>query len=308
LVALNAVAWLLPANVFVEGESSDIGVYNWLLGTNDLVRFCGFLGQPNAIGALMLSTCSAGLITWNFTHRRRRVLVAVVMACSIFLALMADSRSNFIGLAIGIGTFTLWKYRFRGFVACVAVMALLAAIYSTVGRVGRTYVNRDIDTFTGRTTMWSFELKKLGERPLTGYGYDNEGAIFNDRRYPDWNITEGSNMALHNSYLALAVDLGLPALAFWSVVFLTPWISLFRRREDEWGLKPIFFIAIVPALTVSLVESGLAEPRYLGGLLVYLCWLLAECYRLALRDREASQRSKVQDSAGALNIQRLLAM
>jgi hypothetical protein len=38
----------------------------------------------------------------------------------------------------------------------------------------------------------------------------------------------------------------------------------------------MFFLVVVPALVLALSESGIAEPRYPEGLLVFLAWIVAE--------------------------------
>ena len=304
-MALNLIAWGLPVTVAPEGEPNAIGVYTWMADPAGVLRFCGFFGQPNAIGSLMFSTVCAGIVYWRTAQGWSRWLIAIAMAASIFLASLADSRSSFVGVAVGIAAFTVWKYRFRGFLMLLAVLVLLAGIYSGLNRGERTYFNRDVNTFTGRTTLWNFELTKLAESPLLGYGYDIEGGLFEDRYFPDWTA---SYAELHNTYLSVAISVGVPALVFWLFVTLSPWAALFRGHfEDDWRLKPMFFLVVLPALVVGAVESGLAEPRYPEGLLIFLCWFLAERYRLAARAEEKSRHFNLVGLSGRVDFERLLA-
>jgi O-antigen ligase len=308
LVALMLAALAWPKSIFIEGDDPAIGVYNWIQDQSGILRFTGFWRTPNEIGALMLATMGAGLAHWRSASKRRKWLLAAIMICSVIIAIMADSRSSFIALSIGVVCFSIWKYRTRGVLACVAAAVLAGGVYVSLGKTDLTYLNRDVTTLTGRTVAWQFEMHKLLERPLTGYGYDVEGAIFEDRLFPDWDIfwAQGANTSLHNSYLTVAVGLGIPALLFWLYILFAPWVALFRSQRDPLNLKPLFFLIVIPMLVLGLDESGVAEPRYIKGLLLFTCWMFAERQRIALRLAATANRHVVRTAAG-IDYQRLLA-
>lgn len=288
LVALMAVAAVaVPQHIFVEGDDPPIGVYNWIQDPSGILRFTGFFAAPNEIGALMLSMTGAGLAYWRWVSGRRKLLLAVMMGLSVVLGLMANSRSPLVALGCGIGAYAIWKYRLRGVLACLGVLVLASAFYTSMGISSRTYVNRDLSTLTGRTMAWDFEWKKLRERPLIGYGYDVEGAIFQDRYFPGWDSfwNKGSNTSLHSAYVSVAIGLGIPALLFWLFIYLRPWVALFQMKDDCWNLKPMFFFIVLPLLVLSLDESIVTEPRYPRGLLMFLTWMLAVRVRLAAREQ-----------------------
>jgi O-antigen ligase len=306
MMLLAAFVW--PKHVFIEGDDPKIGVYNWVQDQAGILRFTGFWITPNEIGALMLGTMTAGLAHWGFSSGWRRWLLGAIMAGSVVIGMMADSRSNFIALAIGAACFSIWKYRSRGALACLAAAILAGAVYVSLGKADLTYLNRDVTTLTGRTDAWRFEMYKISQRPLTGYGYDVEGAIFQDPKFPDWNIfwAKGPNTSLHDGYLTVAVGLGLPALLFWLYIFLSPWVSLFRSGRDPLNLKPLFFLIVIPMLVLGLDESGVAEPRYIKGLLMFTCWMLAERQQIALRVAKAINRHAPIRTAAGIDYQRLL--
>ena len=41
-------------------------------------------------------------------------------------------------------------------------------------------------------------------------------------------------------------------------------------------MKPIFFFLVLPAFILGLDETGLADPRYVKGVIFFLCWAIAE--------------------------------
>lgn len=310
LMVIAAIAF--PQSIFVEGDDPAIGVYNWYLDQSGILRFEGFFATPNEIGAVMLATMAAGLLHWKATSGWRRYLLAATMATSLVLAVMADSRSPFVALTVGVAAFLIWRYGARGVIACLGIVMLAYTVvtvlsWARVGNIDVTYFNRNLDTFTGRSEAWDFELRKVMNRPLTGYGYDVEGAIMEDRAFPLWERfwANGPNTSLHNGYMSVAVGLGIPALLFWIGLFIGPWVSLFRRRDDSWKLKPLFFLIVIPMLILGLDESGVAEPRYVKGLLLFACWMLAERQRIAVGTAEEANRHTIR-SGGQIDFQRLL--
>lgn len=256
---------------------------SWNDDDSGILRFSGIFSAPNEVGAVTLATMGVSLAYWHAVSGWRRAAVAVLMAMSLAFAGLADSRSTFVALAAGCSAYVVWSYRAKG-LAVVLLLALAAGgAYTSMGMIDRTYVNRDVTTLTGRKEAWDFEIYKIRENPLLGYGYNVEGAIFKDRYFQNWEIfwDRGANTPLHNGYLSVAVGLGIPALALLIFIFLRPWIALFRSKEDPWRLKPLFFFVMLPCLILGLDETGVAEPRYVKGIVMFVCWMIAERRRLA---------------------------
>jgi O-antigen ligase len=293
LIAITALAF--PTNVFREGDDPAIGVYNWVLDDAGILRFSGIFDAPNEIGGLAVATVGAGLSYLCVARAgqwRLRLAVLGCIAASLTFAVMADSRSALAAIVVGLAAYALWRYRARGLALCVALMIAAAIGYGAMGGDRNVYVGRNLATLTGRTEAWQFEIQKLRDNPLLGYGYGVEGAIFQDRYFPNWETfwNRGANTPLHNGYLSVAIGLGLPALLLWIFIFMRPWVAVFRRPEDPWSLKPIFFFVVIPMLLVGLDETGVAEPRYVKGLLLFVCWMMAERQRLTqLRQTEPAK-------------------
>ncbi|MFX5660526.1 O-antigen ligase family protein, partial [Acinetobacter baumannii] len=75
-------------------------------------------------------------------------------------------------------------------------------------------------TFTGRSEIWEFALAAVAEKPITGHGY----AAFWDG-VTERQTTQGAEWAVsaahsHNSYLDLAVTIGLPGLLLVILIFV----------------------------------------------------------------------------------------
>jgi len=255
-----------------------------------MVRFRGFFGSPNQVGEVTLATVAAGAIVWNSLSRPQKLWLGLEMVVAIALGALADSRSPFVGLAIGAFLYLLWRYRLRAVPICLAAALLLFAVAT---QVAPDYFTRgEVSTLTGRTDVWKFAVQKIKERPLLGWGFEVEGQIFQSKYFPMWwgPWEEGPHSSIHNGYLSRAVGVGLPALGFWIFFFLRPWFWLFGRRgDDPWQLKQLFMLVIVPILILNMVETTAGDCRYAVGLLATLCWGFAERQRIEYRDRRHLQ-------------------
>jgi exopolysaccharide production protein ExoQ len=149
-----------------------------------MVRFRGFFGSPNQVGEVTLATVCAGTIVWGSAARRERVLLAIEMAAAIALGALADSRSPFVGLAVGGLAYLFWRYGLRALPVCLAAAVL---IFGAATQIAPDYFTRgEVSTLTGRTDVWRFAVEKIRERPLTGWGFEVEGQILQSKYFPIW--------------------------------------------------------------------------------------------------------------------------
>src|SRR5205085_3842004 len=86
-------------------------------------------------------------------------------------------------------------------------------------------------TFTGRSEVWEFALAAVAEKPITGHGY----AAFWDGA-AEGKTVQGSEWAVtaahsHNSYLDLAVNIGLPGLLLVVLIFVVGPLRNFQQVQ-----------------------------------------------------------------------------
>jgi O-antigen ligase len=267
-----------------------------------MLRFRGFFGSPNQVGEVTLATVGAATIVWNSISRGQKIWLALEIAAAVAMGAMADSRSPFVGLAIGALLYLLWRYRLRALPICLAA-ALVAFAVATL--VTPDYFTRgEVSTLTGRTDVWKFAVQEIKQRPLLGWGFEVEGQILQSKYFPIWwgPWEEGPHSSLHNGYLSRAVGVGVPALVFWFFFFLRPWVWLFGRKGDAWQLGRMFLLVVVPILVLNMVETTAGDCRYSVGLLATLCWAFAERMRLEWRDARRIGQPAAARSAGAIII------
>ncbi len=256
---------------------------------NPFPRFSGLLGHPNEVGALMLVVIGVGAMSWSCAGPTKRLLIALIVAGALMLGVMADSRTPFIAVAIGLVAFTLWRYRLRALPLIVAlVLCSVALLPHITGKGENEYLTRgDITTLTGRTEVWQFVIEKIKQRPALGYGYEVAGAIFRDPHFQVWwgDWDSGPQSSLHNGYLDHAIGVGVPATLFWLFVIVRSWVAVLRHKQDALGLKPIAWLAVLPMLVHNFSEASVGDFGYGGiGLVFGIFWALAEWQRLAFTE------------------------
>jgi hypothetical protein len=89
-----------------------------------MLRFVGFLTEPNELGNLMLATLGAGFGYWPVARGWKKGLAAVTMIGALVQAVMADSRTPIIGMAIGCALYLVWRYRAKGVIGIVALFGI----------------------------------------------------------------------------------------------------------------------------------------------------------------------------------------
>ncbi len=306
LVAFSAIAmprsftWIVPDDTMAESAG-------------DVVRFCGIFSGPNDVGEMMLVTVGVGAVLWRQVRGKWRLMLAAVMLMALGAAALADSRTPFVALLIGGACYLVWRYRGRAIFVLLFAALLAMAANSRLG--GEEYLSRgNVSTLTGRTDVWEFAISQIKERPLLGYGYEVSGAILQSRYFPVWwgPWDEGPHSSLHDGYIDRAVGLGLPALLLWLFIVLRPWFALFRRREDRWGLKPVFFWMVIPMLVHNVAEVSISDFTGMVGLSFFLVWAIAERVRVIERQRERleqiKQHSSLSPAAAALTASLALLM
>lgn len=220
----------------------------------------GLWYEKNQMGAVMVigATASAACLA---SPDPRRLVPAIALALSSGLVLATQSKTSLLCLGLGlsmVGGF--WTLRRGG--AAFAVVAIWAAvvvaglgiwIWDTHSVAVLEALGKD-PSLTGRTDIWASLMRKVADRPWTGYGY---GAFWGKDSAPaDWvrKETQWPVPSAHNGWIDLLVQLGWPgAVLVGTLMALTTLITLIRStvagvREGWWALG---FLAAFIALSLS---------------------------------------------------------
>lgn len=193
---------------------------------------------------------------------------AIAALAGIFLIFTGGKTSSVLCLAIYAlaslvyVTRSLWLKRLICFVPLI-VMNLLtvgSALSPALGTVTRML---PLDpTFTGRSAIWEFALAAVAEKPIIGHGY---AAFWDD--VTARQTAQGSEWATsaahsHNSYLDLAVTIGLPGLMLVILVFVLAPLANFQSAQAHnrsSALAKLFLTVWLFGLYYGTTETFLLE-------------------------------------------------
>lgn len=229
----------------------------------------------------------------------RPLLAAALMSC---LLAVAASASRGGALALGLTLLILLAAGLRGarLPLLLVGLGLLAALVGwAVSAGGELLWERLVDLdpasafspgIEGRLLAWIWIVERIAERPWLGHGYGGFLSLFEharDARFP----TSGPWDYAHNTYLELAVELGIPAavaLASAVLLLLATCVAAIRRGTRS-PLPAVALGATLVQALHALVDFGWQIPA------VTVTWaaLLGAAVgrsALTLERRERSQR------------------
>jgi len=196
--------------------------------------FAFYLGLiiPLALAILLFSN------RLNFSFEKK-ALFALVNAVLLLALFATFSRAGYFGAVFGIGAVIIlgWKKLAKKAKALIAVLILAAAVFfltSSPPAGGLVFArffaifNLSEGSNSERIVNWNRAIKIIENYPLTGVGVGTYALEVDPRS------KERSAISAHNTYLDIAAEMGLGALAVWVFLLLISIIkllSVFRSKE-----------------------------------------------------------------------------
>lgn len=225
----------------------------------------------------------------SFAHKN---IASPVMTILVYVGIYLSTVGSFVmgpAIALFAGIFLIFTGGKTSSVLCLAIYALASLVYITrslwlkriicfapllamnlltVGSVmspvlGSITRALPVDpTFTGRSEIWEFALAAVAEKPIIGHGY----AAFWDGA-AEGQTTQGSEWAVtaahsHNSYLDLAVNIGLPGLLLVLIIFVLAPLRNFQEvqaHNRNSALGKLFLTIWLFGLYFGTTETFLLE-------------------------------------------------
>jgi O-antigen ligase len=265
LLSLNALDNYRAGNFTVEGYrvEGDLG---------------GMFGNPNDM-ALHLVTMIPLAVGLLLTTRKIAARMFYAMCAVLMLAgtVVTFSRGGFIGLIFGAGVLA-WKLGRRNrvvvtFVSLLALVGFLALAPSGYGTRILSLLNSNLDAVGSSSTRMELLKRSIMvalRYPLTGVGMGN------------FHIKSIHEQVSHNAYTQVAADMGLAAMALYTLFIVTPLKRLWQIERETFADRRhshFYYLAvgIQASLVAYLVSSFFASVAYQW----YVYYLVA--YAIALR-------------------------
>lgn len=225
----------------------------------------------------------------SFGHKN---IASPVMTILVYVGIYLSAVGSFVmgpAIAALAGVFLVFTGGKTSSVLCLAIYALASLVYVTPGlwlkriicfvplvvmnlltvgsvlspALGAMTRLLPLDpTFTGRSDIWEFALAAVAEKPIIGHGY---AAFWDDvtarqtAQGAEWATSAAHS---HNSYLDLAVTIGLPGLLLVILVFVLAPLGNFqsaRIHNRSGAMAKLFLTVWLFGLYYGATETFLLE-------------------------------------------------
>ncbi|WP_348640575.1 O-antigen ligase [Chelativorans sp. Marseille-P2723] len=225
----------------------------------------GSFSHKNIAAPVMACLSFAGIYLWR---RGWRICGALIFILAMVFMSNTGSKTTLGTVPLAVLLVALPGLCGLRFLAPMLLLAALAgAALATLGIVFieplsalRGEVAPHL-TYTGRTALWKFMGEMLAERPWTGYGFSSFWGteVVTQTEQPfdrDWDIR--GIVHGHNSYMDLAIAMGLPALAVAIFAFIVAPVRDFLRvplLKENVFLAEFFLMIAAFTLLNAFLES-----------------------------------------------------
>ena len=221
----------------------------------------GTLGHWMTYSGLLMIVIGVAIARVIFGKRDRTWAALVLPALGVAVAL-TFTRGAAVGACAAVALLFALK-DFRLF----AILPILAAIFIMVapGQISKRYAsmfNMNDPTVHDRVTMLHIGERMIRARPLTGAGPNMVQRLYLDYKGEDSLVGPDGvthiNPHLHNDFLQIAAERGLPALALW-LWFI---VALLRDLWKRFHVGQRELAAAALATVVALLTAGLFEYNF----------------------------------------------
>lgn len=257
----------------------------------------GHFGHKNEAAAAMVLAAFFGL----YIAKRRSAWVggAIVVCASFFLVQTGGKTSVAMLPAIWFASMLFERsgsLRMPIVVMGLVGFNLLLLSAASSASVSSFIASLGIDpSFTGRTAIWQVALAAIGERPLTGHGFQTfwqVASLFNSAKASGtWAVTAAN---AHSGYLDLMINGGIPLLCLgcvWLVILPCRHATAALKRGSEPELTRLFIRVWLFALFLSCLES----PFFVNSGPIWFSVLLA-VFGLRLQAYAALSKAPASDT------------
>ena len=271
--------------------------------------------HPNVMaGAILLIVGLAYallLFAWGELQWGFKISVAIAALLMSTVIVITKSRGAWMGLAamLFVMLFLKWK-RFGAGILFLALVSLVVAwsILGLNGFVRKMLASGIVAGFDIRMEIWSRALAIIHDFAFTGIGMGSYGPIV-DQYYPFFIQAPGLTPHAHNLFLQIAVDLGLPGLFFWLVIWIYSMMGGWKVFKSGVGKGDHLLQGIgagIFATQIAMGVHGLTDAVVWGMVrsapLVWAIWGLSvsgfQLFVLRTRDKDKIPDAPIEDEKG----------
>jgi O-antigen ligase len=213
-------------------------------------------GDPNVFSASAVTVLPIMVAFALGQNGWKRAFSVGCLLLTLIAFLLAESRGGFIALVVLV-VLQLRDARHRGKLIVVALVILALFLVSPVSPIDRllhpTY--SDTESSDARLQLWSIAFRIIADHPIVGVG------LWQFAPYLIKYLPPGVDLGFHvphNTYLEVAVELGIVGLALFLAMFFFTFLNLYRIRKAAKRLGDAFMYSLSTAIGNGLVGFMIA--------------------------------------------------
>ncbi len=251
--------------VFLKLELGLLGFSIWKANyMYGLPQVTSFFKNPNGLGLFLVFSIASLLVMFTLLKeegkkkRSLAVLFYAAPAVQLLTLVLTFSRAAFIALSLFVLCFVWFNRRRHCYIPPLALLG--AALFTSKQALCQSGLAEIISAlFSGRIQLWAEGFRLFIRHPLFGTGLGS------------WFALTGNNMPVHNTYLHIAVEIGLTGL----IVYLA-YIALFMRSLKRAMNRAVLntqryaLLSSIYSLSVGLLVHQFFESYLYQGLPLFL--------------------------------------
>lgn len=267
-----------------------VGLDAQMVDNELILRVTGLLGHCNTFAAYLSAACSMALIL--LLARIGTAWKAAVLPClaaGLLALALTFSRNGWLVFVLDALLIAGWAWRTGRMTPGVALagacgMAALAAVLAASGVVGTAFTRifrAGSGSFDSRRDLVGVAWEMIRTHPFTGIGLNSfqESMI----RFDPQHITHVIREPVHNGFLLVAAETGLPALGF--LLALT-WVhardsaALLRRGSELHFAAGLSGLTVFGGLAAANLFDVTLRKESVAGLIVVAAAMVAALKRM----------------------------
>ncbi|MEM6445857.1 MAG: O-antigen ligase family protein [Cyanobacteria bacterium P01_D01_bin.123] len=292
----------LPVSLLGLGQA----IWGWegrleLIPIVSVIKLRFISGRPTSVFSspnhLAVYLVIVGAIAWGLWMARPKqlcvetVVQVVAFGIALPLLILTTSRNGWLigllGVFLALIIERRWRWTFGAILACLLPVGAALGFPGLRAIVPAAIWQRLIDSFVPGTLahiaavtrweLWQLAWQLSLERPLTGWGWQSFGQIYQSQVPPPREALTHAHNLLLNIAAGGGWALAILFLIIWGWIWLGGWQAWYRWRLQHPGIEyPILGICL--ALTCYF-SSGFMDAVYLDGRLNVLIWTTLSCVR-----------------------------
>jgi O-antigen ligase len=217
------------------------GYFAMKAGAGTVNRVAGTFGHPNKLGMFlgMMLPVNLALILAPIPMRFKCMLIPSFILISI-ADILTFSRGAWLSLSIGASITLYWCIAKRtgskilsGFlITALLALAFLVAV-TQVDPVKKRLFESDYGTAHIRVPLAKLALNMIRHNPFLGVGPGNFTAVAHKYDTTRERVSYAFPAPVHNTFLLMAAELGIPALGFFLIIIGYMFINILRTAKSR---------------------------------------------------------------------------